>query len=499
MIGNAKDSSLSDPTPKQAIRPDEIRAIYAQGEDAVIALVEGLWQRIAFLEERVEGLENQCRKNSRNSSKPPSSDGFKPRTKSLRSKSERHSGGQTGHPGNTLEWSSQVDRVELHRVAACEACGASLADIAVEAWDARQVQDLAPIRLTVTEHQAEVKCCPHCQTMNRGEFPTQVNSVVQYGASLKGLIVYLLDYQLLPSARVAQLCADVLGCEISEGVLYTSRERCFAELASVEAAIRQQLGQAQVIHCDETGMRLNGKLWWLHVASTDGLTFYFIHAKRGKVAMDAMEILPQYEGISVHDGLRSYGQYDCDHALCNAHHLRELAFITERYHQTWAAQMDTLLREIKQQVDQAKAQGHTTLPRETLQCFEERYHSLIATGFAANPSPEPPPDTAKSRGRPKQSPAKNLLDRLQLHQAQVLAFMYDFRVPFDNNQAERDLRMMKLKQKISGGFRTLAGAQMFSRIRGYLSTLKKQGQPILESLKQVFLGNPPMPIILQPE
>lgn len=490
---------MNESTPKATISREEIRASYAQGEDAVIALVEGLLQQMVGLEKRVEDLENQSRKNSRNSSKPPSSDGFKPRPKSLRRKSERHSGGQTGHPGSTLEWSSQVDQVELHRVAACEACGASLADVAVEAWDARQVKDLAPIQLTVTEHQAEIKCCPHCETINRGEFPAEVNSVVQYGASLKGLIVYLLDYQLLPSARVAALCADVLGCEISEGTLYTSREHCFASIASVEASIQQQLCLAQVIHCDETGMRLNGKLWWLHVASTDALTFYFVHAQRGKVAMDAMEILPQYQGISVHDGLRSYAQYDCDHALCNAHHLRELAFITERYHQTWATKMDSLLREIKQLVDSSKAQGHTVLSGETVKSFEERYRTLIAAGLAANPSPEPPPDTAKSRGRHKQSPAKNLLDRLQLHQAQVLAFMYDFRVPFDNNQAERDLRMMKLKQKISGGFRSVAGAQIFGRIRGYISTLKKQGLNVLEALKQVFLGNPTMPTMLQPE
>lgn len=490
---------MNESTPKVAISREEIRASYAQGEDAVIALVEGLLQQMVGLEKRVEALENQNRKNSRNSSKPPSSDGFKPRPKSLRSKSERPSGGQTGHPGSTLEWSSQVDRVERHRVAACEACGASLADVAVEAWDTRQVQDLAPIRLKVTEHQAEVKCCPHCETINRGEFPAQANSVVQYGANLKGLMVYLLDYQLLPSARVAELFADVLGCEISEGTLYTSRERCSAELADVEALIQEQVVASEVMHCDETGMRLNGKLWWLHVASTHALTFYFVHAQRGKVAMDAMQILPQYQGISVHDGLRSYAQYDCDHALCNAHHLPELAFITEHYHQTWAAQMDSLLREIKQLVDQAKAQGNTTLPGETLKSFEERYRTLITAGLAANPSPEPPPDTAKSRGRPKQSPAKNLLDRLQLHQTQVLAFMYDFRVPFDNNQAERDLRMMKLKQKISGGFRSVAGAQMFGRIRGYISTLKKQELNILEALKQVFLGNPTMPTMLQPE
>ncbi len=490
---------MSETSPKKlVISRDEIRAVYTQGEDAVVALVEGLLERIAMLEERVEALENQINKNSRNSSKAPSSDGFKPRTKSQRRKSERSSGGQLGHRGSTLEWSTEVHQVEQHCVAACSVCGQSLNDVALEAWDLRQVRDIAPIQLTVTEHQAEVKCCPQCQSLNRGEFPPQVNSVMQYGASLKGLMVYLLDYQLLPSKRVAELLSDVFGCELSEATLYTSRESCFAGLASVEAAIVQQIQQAPVLHCDETGMRVKGKLWWLHVASTDGLTFYFVHTKRGKAAMDAMGILPNEAGISVHDGFKSYAQYACEHALCNAHHLRELTFILERYQQIWAQELSILLCDLKQQVDDAKARAQKTLDADLVQWFEERYQALIQAGLAANPLPELLPDAVKPRGRPKQSPAKNLLDRLQ-HQDHVLAFMYDFRVPFDNNQAERDLRMMKLKQKISGGFRSVKGAQMFSRIRGYISTLKKQGLNVLDALKQVFLGNPTMPTMLQPE
>jgi len=491
---------LSNTPRTPAISRNEIRAVYAQGEDAVIALVEGLLARISVLEERVEKLENQQSKHSGNSSKPPSSDGFKPKPKSLRSKSERRSGGQEGHPGQTLEWSEEVEQVERHPVKTCTQCGTSLTSVAVAEWEVRQVRDLAPIQVIVTEHQAEVKCCPCCQTINRGEFPQDVNTIVQYGANLKGLMLYLLDYQLLPSARVQELLSDVLGCEISEGTLYTSRQRCFAELASVEVAIQQQVAQAEVLHCDETGLRVNGKLWWLHVASTDSLTFYFVHTKRGKAAMDAMGILPEYDGIIVHDGLKSYEQYDCDHALCNAHHLRELAFITERYQQAWAEEMFILLCDLKQQVDDAKALSETALSEELMRWFVDRYQTLIVAGLAANPAPDPPPpDAVKSRGRPKQSLAKNLLDRLQHHQAQVLAFMTDFRVPFDNNQAERDLRMMKLKQKISGGFRSVEGAQMFGRIRGYISTLKKQGLNVLEALKQVFLGNPTMPTILQPE
>jgi transposase len=488
---------LSDPaTKKLVISRDEIRAIYAQGEDAVIALVEGLLQGISVLEERVEALENQVAKNSRNSSKPPSGDGFKPKPKSQRRKSERSSGGQVGHAGQTLEWSTQVDAVMFHPVETCEVCGISLSAVEVESWEMRQVQDLAPIQRMVTEHRAEVKCCPGCQTLNRGAFPSGVNSVVQYGASLKSLMVYFLDYQLLASARVVELFSDVFGCSLSEATLYTSRERCFDELEPIEDWIFEQVVSAEVIHCDETGMRVKGGLWWLHVASTDGFTFYFVHTKRGKAALEAMALLPNYEGISVHDGWKSYAQYACDHALCNAHHLRELEFICERYAQVWAEEMGILLRDIKQQVDDAKVHGKTMLDPDLVQWFEERYQTLVSAGLAANPAPISPPDAVKSRGRPKQSPAKNLLDRLHQHQTQVLAFMHDFRVPFDNNQAERDLRMMKLKQKISGGFRSVAGAQMFGRIRGYISTLKKQGFNVLDALKQVFLGNPTIP---QPE
>lgn len=493
-MGTTQAVSKSPKPPKPPeISRDEIRAVYAQGEEAVIGLVEGLLQRIAVLEARVEALENQQSKNSHNSSKPPSSDGFGRRTKSLRSQSGRPSGGQNGHPGSTLEWVEWVDEVKVHAPEECQSCGISLQDVDVVERDVRQVHDLEPMRLQVIEHQVEVKCCPQCQTLNHGVFPADVNSAVQYGAGIKGLMVYLSEYQLLPSERICQLLSDVFDCSVSEGTLYNSRERCFEQLEMVEAAMMEGMQQAGVGHFDETGVHINGKLWWLHVASTEILTYYFIHPKRGKVAMEAMEVLPQFEGISVHDGWSSYAQYDCDHALCNAHHLRELCFISERYQQPWAEDMITLLLEIKHQVEQAQVQGDSTLSPKAVQQFESRYQALIVTGLALNPPLVPLPDAPKSRGRPKQSPAKNLLARLHQHQAQVLAFMHDFRVPFDNNQAERDLRMMKLKQKISGGFRSAAGAQMFCRIRGYLSTLTKQGLNVLDALRQVFMQNPVLP------
>jgi transposase len=475
------------------ISREEIRAVYAQGEEAVIALVEGLLERIEQLESRVEALENQLGKNSRNSSKPPSGDGFGKRTRSLRSKSERASGGQAEHPGTTLEWSDEVDWVVEHRVEQCQGCGASLVDEPVERIVARQVYDLPVLQLEVSEHQAQVKSCPVCGLENQGQFPAEVSHPVQYGAVLKGVMVYLMEGQLLPSGRTVELLDEVFGAGVSEGTLYNTRAECFEAIEPITTAIAAQLQHAPVEHFDETGMRVNGQLWWLHVACTDGLTYYFVHPKRGKTAIDEMNILPEFQGKALHDSWLSYGNYqECSHYLCNAHHLRELTFIFERYQQPWAFQMLLLLGTIKQQVDLAKSTGQTTLAPELIVEFEHRYRAVLEQGFAANPPP--PPSPVKSRGRIKQSPSRNLLHRLN-QQAAVLGFMYDFTVPFDNNQAERDLRMMKLKQKISGGFRSAEGANMFCRIRGYLSTLRKQGIPVLDALVNLFMGNPVFPVL----
>ncbi len=477
-------------TPK--ISREEIRAVYAQGEEAVIALVEGLLKRIEeleLLEERVKALENQLSKNSRNSSKPPSGDGFGKRTGSLRTKSERRSGGQADHPGTTLEWRDEVDWVVEHPVEQCCGCGASLEHEAVERMIVRQVYDLPPLQLQVSEHQAEVKSCPVCGMENQGRFPKDVCHPVQYGAGVKGIMVYLMEGQLLPSGRTVAVLDEVFGATVSEGTLYNARAQCFEAIEPMTTAIATHLQQATVEHFDETGMRVNGKLWWLHVACTAGLTYYFVHPKRGKAAIDEMNILPQFQGKAVHDSWVSYGSYEgCKHYLCNAHHLRELTFIFERYQQPWAFQMMLLLGTMKHQVDEAKATGQLALASDQILEFEHRYQAVIEQGFAANPPPPP----VKTRGRIKQSPPRNLLHRLN-QPAAVLGFMHDFTVPFDNNQAERDLRMMKLKQKISGGFRSHEGANMFCRIRSYLSTLRKQGIPVLDALVSLFMGNPIFP------
>ena len=477
---------------------EAIRAVYAQGEEAVVTLVTKLLERLSTLESRVEDLEGRISKTSRNSSKPPSGDGFGKRTKSLRIKSKKPSGGQPDHQGSTLEWCNEVDEVEVHPVDACSECGASLSGVPVEEVLSRQVFDIPPIELRVTEHHVEVKCCPDCGVQSQGTFPAHVSNVVQYGPRLKGIMVYLMEGQLLPAQRTCEVLNDLLGVKVSEGTLYNTKAQCFEHLAPIEQDIQQTLFKSTVAHFDETGMRVNGRLWWLHVACTSGLTYYFVHPKRGQAAMDEMAILPDFAGKAIHDGWKSYAGYDCEHFLCNAHHLRELQFILERHGQWWAYHLSLLLTTILGQVQSAKAQGQTGLAPEQRHAFEARYAAILEQGFEVNPMPIPLPDAPKKRGRPKRSPPRNLLERLCSQQAAVLGFMNDFEVPFDNNQAERDLRMMKLNQKISGCFRSDDGAKMFCRIRGYLSTLRKQDRNLLNALIGLFSGNPE-PLIPQPE
>jgi transposase len=484
---------LSENSPKQLISQEDIRAVYARGEDAVIELVEGLMtglsEKVDRLESRIAELEGQISKNSRNSSKPPSGDGFGKKTKSLRTKSGRKTGGQPEHPGSTLEWSSEVDVVVEHKVNQCQGCGFSLEGHPGQEIVARQVYDIPPIVLNVTEHRAEVKSCPCCGLENQAKFPAEANTLVQYGSRLKSMMVYLMDGQLLPFERTCEVLSDILGTKVSEGTIYNTRTQCFNKLELITRNIQSSILASTVVHFDETGLRVNGKLWWLHVACTDGLTYYFVHSKRGQVAMNEMGILPQFEGKAIHDGWPSYADYSCEHFLCNAHHLRELRFVWEHFEQSWAIQMSLLLCTIKSQVDEAQESGQKSLPLSAINAFEARYQAILEQGFVANPIMAPPPDAKKKRGRTKQSPPRNLLDRLLKSQSSVLGFMYDFEVPFDNNQAERDIRMMKLKQKISGSFRSSDGAEIFCRIRGYISTLKKQGCNILAALIALFNGD----------
>ena len=446
------------------------------------------------LREKVQTLEEQVVKDSHNSSKPPSSDGLaKPKPKSLRPPSQRPTGGQPGHPGHTLRMVEKPDRIVPHRIERCAGCGRSLVKQPPERVERRQVFDLPEPKLEATEHQSEVKTCP-CGCVNRAAFPPEAAAPVQYGPRLKSVGVYLSEYQLLPFDRLGEIMRDLFACDsFSEGTLANFKADCSRRLEPVEVAIRDLAASSPVAGFDETGVRATGSLHWLHTVSTHLVTWYYAHKRRGCEAMDAAGILSGYRGCAVHDFWKSYFDYGCDHALCNAHLLRELVFLWEEQTQKWAKEMIDHLLSIKEAVATACAAGLSALPPTDQDRFLQGYERIVQAGYAQNPAVAL--HGPKRRGRRKQSKARNLLDRFRDHPAEILAFMRDFAVPFDNNQSERDLRMMKLRQKISGTFRSFQALVNFCRIRGYVSTARKNGLNALDALQRVFLGNPFVPTI----
>ena len=492
---------------------DEILAVYQAGPEALVAWVEQLLAahqrqvdalttqveqlagahqlQLANLTARIEQLEARLGKDSHNSHNPPSSDGpaKRPRPRSLRKRSGKKSGGQKGHPGVTRALVDDPDTVIAHVPAVCTGCGASLETAPEIGRERRQVIEIPQPRPEVTEHQAAQLSCPVCQTVTAGEFPAEVSQPVQYGPRTKAAAVYLQTYQLLSYERTVETLEDLFGVGPSEGTLASAQATASTRLEPVEQAIGQALRQAAVAHVDETSLPVAGRTEWVHVMSTTLLTFYAHHAKRGREAFEAIGLLIGFGGWRVHDAWAPYLSLAGLYALCNAHLLRELIGLHEDTGQAWMQKLIKLLLGMKAAVAAAQAAGQTELPPKQRAGYEAAYTRFITEGLCANPPPKP----SGKRGRTKQTPARNLLDRLVTHREAILAFMHDFRVPFDNNQAERDLRMLKVKHKVSGCFRSPEGADYFCRIRGYISTLRKQGYSILDGLTSVFAGQPYMP------
>jgi transposase len=476
---------------------EEIRVAISQGEEAVVSLISSLLQIIAIQVARIQALEDQLAKNSSNSGKPPSSDGLKKasRNRSLRKSSGKKSGAQPGHPGHRLEMSANPNRIERHPVHRCSHCQASLEEAPVERIEKRQEYELPPLQLIVTEHQAEVKRCPCCGQTTQAEFPEGITQLAQYGPGFKAWLTYLNQKHFIPLERVNEFCEDVFHHSVGEGTIVEANAQVAETVEPVDERTKQYLIETEeTVHFDESGLRVNQKLNWIHSASTQRLTCYHIDPKRGQEGIDRAGILPKRTGNSMHDDWKPYYSYpDAQHDACNAHHLRELAFLQERYPQDWEGEMAKHLVTIKEAIEEAVTQGRDCLTAEQITIFEARYDELVERGLGLNPLTERPPG---KRGKLKQPPPKNLLDRLRDHKSAVLAFMYDFKVPFDNNLAERDIRMVKLKQKISGCFRSEEGAKVFCLIRGYLSTAQKNGVSALEALKMAMCGSPYIPDFL---
>lgn len=457
------------------------------------AIIEEQAEVIRRLSGEIAELKAQLAKNSSNSGKPPSSEGLKkPSPKSQREKGKRKSGGQAGHKGETLEAVAVPDEVIVHRVDRCPHCQHNLEEVAAEGVSKRQVFELPPLRLEVREHQAEHKRCPRCQAAVKAAFPEGVQQPTQYGGRFKALLVYLNAYQLLPLRRIAELTEDWFGQRVSEGTLDHALKQAGEAVTRTLAAVEHGLVTAAVAHADETGVRVAGKLHWLHVLSNAGLTRYGIHAKRGREALDELGLVSHFKGELVHDGWSAYAAYaQCGHALCGAHLLRELTFLHEQYQQTWAAEMKALLLEAKAAVETARLSGAKGLDASLTVRLTTQYRALLTTGFAANS----PPETQPGKRRVAQTPTRQLLKRLDRDQHAVLHFIHNFAVPFDNNLAERDLRMMKVKQKISGCFRTFHGALRFCNLRSYLSTARKHGISMFSALVDAFAGSPFTPTL----
>jgi transposase len=471
----------------EGVRPsyDELAALVA----AQAVELARAREEITALRAEVAALKRRFGTNSGNSSMPPSSDRFgKPAPKSLRGKSGRKQGKQPGAPGANLSLVKDPDTILDHTPSACSGCGAGLRRTDRAGVIRRQVVDLPPVRPSVTEHRLHRLRCRGCRYITTAAAPTEATAPACYGPNVTALAVYLLTYQHIPVARTAQLLADLLGLPVSTGWVAGVLTPVAANLEEFAERVEQALRAAPVAHFDETGIRVEGKNWWLHVACTPHLTAYLPHRQRGGEAMDDFGILTRFRGVAVHDGLISYQDFGRKHARCNAHHLRELVAASEAHPEhTWPRIAMKTLEKLNTAAHTARDAGLAVIPAHIVDPLLSRFVRTVHLGLLLHP-----PD----RGR-KQSKTRNLLVRLRDYQHQVLLFARDLTVPFTNNQAERDLRMIKAQLKISGGWRTQHGAQAWLRVRGYISTARKNGLHIITALRDAITGNPWLPTTIE--
>ena len=424
-------------------------------------------------------LANRLNLNSTNSSKPPSSDPN--RKKRTTNKAAKKAGGQKGHIGTTLKKVDNPDKVEVIKVDRRKLPPGQYRQVG---FDSRQVFDI-DISRVVTEYRAQIL------EDDKGArfvapFPVGVTKAVQYGTGLKAHSVYMSQFQLVPYNRIQDHFADQLHIPVSEGSIFNFNNEAFQLLGDFENLAKNELAASYLAHADETGINIGGKRRWLHCASNDSWTLYYPHEKRGTDAMDAMGILPMFKGILCHDHWKPYYKLDCTHALCNAHHLRELTRAWEQDSQQWAQKLQNLLETINHKVNDAGG----ALDAQESQKYRLKYRGLIKQGEIECSEPGGPRKKGK-RGRIKKSKSRNLLERLRDYEQDTLRFMDNESVPFTNNLGESDIRMTKVQQKISGCFRSMKGAKIFCRVRSYLSTCRKQGVKSSQALDLLFNGKLP--------
>ncbi len=453
----------------------------------LVSLIEQQAQRIAQLETQLDQLRAQVNQNSQNSHKPPSSEGYR-KAPALPKTKTGPKGGQPGHRGNTLTMIEHPDTLDEQRPEHCLGCGAPLIDLDAEAVERRQVFDLPQPRLIVREYRRPVCVCPGCGHRNQAAFPASVTAPVQYGVGVSTLSTLLHNDYNVPLDKVSQFFSDVFGYRLNGATVLSASHRSYQALAESEHRIREALRQASVVHVDETGLRCAGRLHWVHVASTGALTHYFVHAKRGKEALtSSASVLPDYTGRLVHDCWSSYFRFTgAGHSLCGAHLIRELRAQAEQG-APWAAAMIVLLLEAY-----TETQQHGVVASGQYRQMKQRYFGLLRAGLKWHP----PPAAQRRRGRKKRGKARSLIWRLIRHHKAVWAFALYADVPFTNNQAERDLRMVKGKQKVNGGFGTVYGAEVFARIRGFCSTARKQGKHVFKELSRAL--QEPDYVLIQP-
>lgn len=441
------------------------------------------------LQAEVRRLRDAAAQNSSNSSRPPSSDrSEQPKPKSLRQQSGRKPGGQPGHPGRTLQFSPNPQHTQIHPLLECE-CGEDLSRQPAIDFARRQVFDLPALTLECTEHRAEIKECPCCHHLGTASFPEDIQAPVQYGKNFRALLSYLYDAQAGASLRIREMGAEMFGYAVSEATLQSARQEQYEALEPFEKRLVEILPHEPVLGADETMVPINKVNHWLHVLCTPLLTFFSVQRLRGKEALQAMGIIPQFTGWLMHDFLASYLGFDhCLHTFCKSHLMRELVFLFEQHHQRWAKELHDLFLEMLQCVKERKARD-APLSEAEYRRWHERYWELLGAGRQANPLTP----AQKASKRPKQSKEQNLLDRLEGYDDCILAFLWAWELPFTNNESERAFRMMKVRMKISGCFRTLEGARRHVRIRSYISTLRKHGLPVLEYLRRALDGHPFLP------